>query len=93
METTNVQLTAPAAPGWLSGWRGPVVAMTAIAAALALAVGQHWLATADLVPLLFVLPCAVTMLKCMKGANREPQTGTTQAAAPSDTPTATDMRS
>ena len=47
---------------------------------------------ANLVPLLFVLACAVMMLKCMKGTNRGPQTGTTQAAAPSDTLTAIDMR-
>jgi len=54
--------------------------------------GQHWLAIADLVPLLFVLPCAVMMLKCMKGTNGGEQTGTTQAAVLSDTPTATDRR-
>jgi hypothetical protein len=54
--------------------------------------GQHWLAIADLVPLLFVLPCAVMMLKCMKGTNRGPQTRTAQASAPSDTPPAIDMR-
>jgi hypothetical protein len=66
--------------------------ITAIAAALALAAGKHWLAIADLVPLLFVLPCAVMMFKCMKDTNRGPQTGTTEAAAPSDTPTAIDLR-
>jgi len=92
METTNVQLTAPAARSWVSGRRGLIIAITAIAAALAVAAGQNWLAIADLVPLLFVLPCAVMMLKCMKGTNRGPQTGTTEAAAPSDAPTAIDMR-
>jgi hypothetical protein len=92
METTNVRMTTPAAPGWFSGRRGLVIAIAAAAAALALAAGQHWLAIADLVPLLFVLPCALMMFKCMKAANRGSQIGTTQASAPSDTPTAIDMR-
>ena len=92
METTNVQLTAPVATGWLSGRRGLIIGITAITAALALVAGQHWLAIADLVPLLFVLPCAAMMLKCMKGTNRGPQTGTTEASAPSDTPAVSDMR-
>jgi len=90
METTNVGMTAPVAPGWLSGRRGLVIALAVAAAAFAIAADQHWLALADLVPLLFVLPCAVMMLKCMKGTNGGEQTGTTQAAVLSDTPTATD---
>ena len=92
METTNVQMTTPSAPGWFSGRHGLVIAMAVAAAAVAIAADQHWLAIADLVPLLFVLPCAVMMLKCMKGTNRGPQTGTTEASAPSDTLTAIDMR-
>ena len=92
METANAQLTAPTAHRWLSGQRGLVTALALAAAAVAIAASQHWLAIADLVPLLFVLPCAVMMLKCMKGTNRGPQTGTTEAAAPSDAPTAIDMR-
>jgi hypothetical protein len=66
--------------------------MLVAVATAALAADHHWLAIADLVPLLFVLPCAVMMIKCMKGTNREPQTGTTQATAPSDTPAAIDTR-
>jgi hypothetical protein len=92
METTNVQMTTPATPGWLNGRRGLVIAVAVAAAAVVIAAGQHSLAIADLVPLLFVLPCAVMMLKCMKGTNSGPQTGTTQSSAPSDTPTAIDMR-
>ena len=92
METTNVRMTALAAPGWLSGRRCLIIAITAIVAALALAAGQRWLAIADLVPLLFVLPCAVMMLNCMKGTNRGPQTGTTRTSAPSDAPMAIDGR-
>ena len=90
METTNVQLTVPAGHGWLSGRRGLVIALAVAAAAIAIAADQHWLAIADLVPLLFVLPCAVMMLKCIKGTNGRERTGTTQASAASDTPTATD---
>jgi len=70
METTNVETTTPAAIGWLSGRRGLVIAMGVAAATAALAVGQHWLAIGDLLPLLFVLPCAVMMFKCMKGIDR-----------------------
>jgi len=92
METTNVRMTALVALGWLSGGRGLVIALAVAAAAVATAAGQHWLAIADLVPLLFVLPCAVMMLERVKGTNGGEQTGTTQASAPSDTPTAADGR-
>jgi hypothetical protein len=66
--------------------------MAVAAAAVAIAADQHWLAIADLVPLLFVLPCAVMMFKCIKGTNRGPQAVATQASAPSDAPAAIDMR-
>ena len=46
----------------------------------ALALSQHWLAIADLVPLLAVLPCAVMMFHCMKGMNHGQQTDTVQAS-------------
>jgi len=92
METTNVQMTTPSAPGWFSGRHGLVIAMAVAAAAVAIAADQHWLAIADLVPLLFVLPCAVMMFKCIKGTNRGPQAVATQASAPSDAPAAIDMR-
>ena len=92
MESTDVQTAAPALPGWLSGRRSLVIAAIVIAATVALTVGQHWLAIADLVPLLFVLPCAAIMLECMRGANPGPQIGATLASAPSDTPAAIDIR-
>jgi hypothetical protein len=85
MRTANGLVTTPAAPGWLSKPRGFVIAV-AVASAGAIAVGQHWLALADLVPLLLVLPCAAMMLKCMK---RSPQPDTTQASAQGDTPATT----
>jgi hypothetical protein len=49
-------------------------------AALALALNQHWLTVADLPLLLFLLPCAVMMLHCMKGMNHGQQTAGVQAA-------------
>jgi hypothetical protein len=43
---------------------------------------QHWLTVADLVPLLYVLPCAVMMFMCMKGSmNNGQQTDSTEASA------------
>src|SRR5260370_35924657 len=92
MGTANRQMTTPAAggsschgaaqgsPGWLSGRRGLVLGVAVAGAAIALAVSQHWLAIADLVPLLAVLPCAVMMFHCVKGMNRGQQTGTAQAS-------------
>src|SRR5260370_26492348 len=66
--------------GWLSGRRGLVLGLAAGAAAIALALSQHWFAIADLVPLLAVLPCAAMMFHCMKGMNRGQQTDTAQAS-------------
>src|SRR6476660_1710707 len=98
MGTTNGQMTNPAAggfschgagqgsPGWLSGRRGLVVGVAAAAAAIALALSQHWFAIADLVPLLVVLPCAVMMFHCMKGMNRGQQTDTAQASLQNEAP-------
>jgi hypothetical protein len=57
----------------------------------ALAVGQHWLAAADLVPLLFVLPCAAMMFMCMKGSHSE-QTKASPTSVPNGTPNVTETR-
>ena len=100
MQTTNGQVTIPtggvgsschgagqSSPGWLNGWRGPVVWVAAATAAVALALSQHWIAVADLLPLLVVLPCAVMMLSCMKGMNRGQQTNTAQTSPQNAVPT------
>lgn len=71
----------------LSGRRGLLVGVAAAAAAIALALGQHWLAIADLVPLLVVLPCAVMMFHCMKGMNRRQQNDTGRILPPYAAPT------
>jgi hypothetical protein len=72
-----------AASSWLIRRRGLVVAVAMVAVATALAVGQHWVAVADLLPLLYVLPCAVMLFVCMKGHG--PETDTKQISARSDT--------
>jgi hypothetical protein len=48
-----------------------LVAAGTVAAMTGLALSQHWLAVADLLPLLFVLPCALMMGMCMKGMSRD----------------------
>src|SRR6266478_4232023 len=55
-------------PGRLGRSRGLVIAaaVTTVAVAGALALGQHSLAAANLLPLLYVLPCAAMMFMCMK---------------------------
>ncbi len=102
METTNhLVTTAPTTEcssshggargsgGRLSHWRGLVFGGGAVAAAVALALNQHWLTVADLPLLLFLLPCAVMMLMCMKGMNHGQQTAGAQASANTDKPTGT----
>jgi len=103
METTNTLVTTHSAGGsschstgqgtrgWLGGQRGLVIAAVVAAEAAALALGQHWLAAADLVPLLFVLPCAAMMFMCMKG-NHGQQTSAPPASTQGGTPTITDTR-
>jgi choline-glycine betaine transporter len=98
MGTTNGQVTAPAAggssclgagqtsPGWLTGRHGLVVGAAGAAAAVALALSQHWLAIADLVPLLAALPCAAMMFHCMSGMNRGQQTDAAQASLQNEAP-------
>jgi hypothetical protein len=98
MGTTNGQMPTPDAggsschgarrgsPGWFSGRRGLVVGMAAAAAAIPMASSQHWLAIADLVPFLAVLPCAVMMLHCMQSMNRGQQTDTAQALLQTEAP-------
>jgi hypothetical protein len=93
METTNGQVTTPAnhsssdhcagrgSSSWLGRRRGLVIAGAVTLAAGAFALSEHWLAVVDLVPLLFVLPCAVMMFKCMKGMNDGEQASTTPTVA------------
>ena len=52
---------------WLLRWRNWIIVGLILAAGAALAIGQHWLALADLLPLLYLLPCAGMMAMCMKG--------------------------
>jgi hypothetical protein len=98
METTNGQtITQSSGPFYRitgqgsSGWfgRGIVIAaaVTTVTAVGALALGQRWLAVADLLPLLYVLPCAAMMFMCMKGMGHGRQTGPAQISSPNEAPT------
>jgi|SRR5712671_2671032 len=76
--------------GWLGGHRGFVVVAAATTAAGALALSQHWLAAADLRPLLYILPCAAMMFMCMKSMNHGRQTDTAQTSSRNEATTTTD---
>jgi hypothetical protein len=104
METTNRLIATSAAAGnsschgasqgsgtWFSRRRGLVLGGGAIIAGVVLALSQHWLAVAELVPLLYVLPCALMMLMCMKSMNHGQQTGGAQTPTSADRPTGTDV--
>jgi hypothetical protein len=89
MRTANGGTTTPAAASWLSRRRDFVLAVAAAASAIALALSQHWLVVADLMPLLFVLPCVAMMYKCMNSmnsVNRSPHTDTRQASPQNQAP-------
>jgi hypothetical protein len=63
-------------------WSIILVAVGAAAATTGLALSQHWLAVADLLPLLFVVPCALMMGMCMKGMGRDQPTGSAPKVGP-----------
>ncbi|MBY0320272.1 MAG: DUF2933 domain-containing protein [Reyranella sp.] len=65
-----------------------------IVAGTGLALSQHWLGIASLLPLLVVLPCMAMMFMCMKGMNHGQQTDSTTArsSASGGTPPVTDPR-
>ena len=104
MKTTNDRAVAPAndsfspyvvrggSPSWLRRWYGLAITGTVTAGVVALALGQHWLAIADLAPLLFIMPCAAMMFMCMKGMNHGQQNDSAPASARNDTSTATDIQ-
>lgn len=106
METTNHTVSTSAANGrsschggghrsggWLGNRRNLLIGGGAIVVALAVALGQHWLTLAALAPLLYVLPCALMMLVCMKGMNHGQQTGDGQRAADTGKPNGTGIAS
>ena len=104
MKTTNDRAVAPAndsfsrylvrggSLSWLRRWYGLAITGAATAGVVTLALGQHWLAIADLAPVLFILPCAAMMFLCMKGMNHGQQNDSVQASARNDTSTATDIQ-
>jgi hypothetical protein len=89
MQTTNqlVPITpniGTSSRGWLDRRRGLILGGGALVVLLALALSQHWLTLAGLLPLLFVLPCAVMMFMCMNHAQRA---GGSQTSSDPDDPT------
>ena len=97
METTQGQLVRGGSfvghqanrglPGWLGRRRGLVIVGAAASAAVAFALSQHWLAAADLLPLLFALPCAVMMFMCMNDTGNGQQSSAASTAARDEPPT------
>lgn len=55
---------------WFVSWRGFAIAGALAAAAIVLALSQQWLSVRDLLPLLYLLPCAVMMAMCAKGMSQ-----------------------
>jgi hypothetical protein len=77
---------------WLSRRHRWIIAAAVAVAAIALALGEHWLALVDLLPLLYALPCAAMLFMCMKGMNHSGQSDASQASSRSDRPAASDTR-
>jgi hypothetical protein len=92
METTKQLVpTAPSigssSRGWLSGRRGLIFGGGALVVLVALALSQHWLTLAGLLPLLIVLPCAVMMVMMVLCMNHRQQTGGAQTCINPDAST------
>lgn len=103
METTNHLITTPASPtssschgtsrdsvSWLGRWRGVAIGGGAIVTGIALALNQHWVLAVQLIPLLYVLPCALMMLMCMKGMNHGQRARDNHAPVSAITPVGND---
>jgi hypothetical protein len=73
---------------WFGQSRSLVIAtaIAAVALAGALALSEHSLAVTNLLPLLYVLPCAAMMLMCMKGMHHGRQSGTTETSSQNEAP-------
>ena len=61
------QATATTIRSRFGGKRALMLAGAVAVAVVALALSQNWLSVANLVPLLFVLPCVAMMFMCAKG--------------------------
>ena len=91
-DSSSFHHAGPGSLGWLGRRHGLIIAGAVTAAVAALALSQHWLAAANLVQLLFVLPCAVMMFMCLKGMNHGQQTKTTPTSADNESLTAVESR-
>jgi hypothetical protein len=72
---------------WLRRRRNLVTGGGLIVAVAGLALVYQWSTPATLTPLLFLIPCTLMMLLCMRGMNHKPTDPA--APAPSPTPAAT----
>jgi hypothetical protein len=72
---------------WLTGF-AIAAATIAAAAATALALSWHWIALVDLVPVLYLLPCTLMMVRCMKGMDHRQQAETAQDPRRPESPAA-----
>jgi Flp pilus assembly protein TadB len=60
---------------WVRKYRGLIVGAVVLAATVALALSQHWIALITLLPLLYLLPCMLMMFMCMKGMHHGDNAG------------------
>jgi hypothetical protein len=65
---------------WFARNRVWLIAGLATAAGAGFALSQDWIAVANLVPLLFTLPCAAMMFMCMKGMRQGQRGGDKQSS-------------
>lgn len=72
----------PLSRGWVAKRRSWIVLGALAVAGTGVALGEGWVTVAALAPILYILPCAVMMLFCMKGINRGTQAQQEQAAPP-----------
>jgi hypothetical protein len=68
--------------GWVAKHRGWVVISSIAVAGTGVALGEGWMTVAGLAPLLYVAPCAVMMMFCMKGMSGGTQTAQNQSSSP-----------
>lgn len=78
---------------WLSSRRGLVIVGASAAAAIALALSQQWLSARDLLPLLYLLPCAVMMARCAKGMSQGDREGSASGRSQGGSTPPTDQTS
>jgi hypothetical protein len=88
--SSSCHSASPGSGSWPTRRRGWVFGGAIIVIGTAVALSQHWLTVAALIPVLFVLPCAVMMFMCMKGMSHGQDKSAVQSSASTKTPIGTD---